>query len=96
MLDKESNVATLHLPKNSAVQVVSVRGEDNSSLKRIVCLEACKMLHQVGALNDYLLPHSDSSIDSDDDLGQYDGMFLEFSTNYLVMVFSKQANLKVV
>ncbi|XP_078159590.1 endoribonuclease Dicer homolog 2a-like isoform X3 [Carex rostrata] len=69
VIDKEANSATLHLPKNSAVQMVSVRGKDNVSLKRNVCLEACKKLHEVGALNDYLLPHSDFSIDDDDDIG---------------------------
>ncbi|KAJ3701550.1 hypothetical protein LUZ61_005255 [Rhynchospora tenuis] len=62
----DANFATLHLPKNSAVQVVSAEGKGRLALKRIVCLEACKKLHQAGALNDYLLPHSDSSIDDDD------------------------------
>lgn len=53
--------------------MVSVRGKDNLSLKRNVCLEACKKLHEVGALNDYLLPHSDFSIDDDDDIGLKNG-----------------------
>lgn len=63
--------------------MVSARGRDNLSLKRIVCLEACKKLHQVGALNDNLLPHSDSSIDDDDAIGlQNCTSFLKFSITY--------------
>jgi Dicer dimerisation domain len=54
--------------------VVHAEGRDNLSLKRIVCLEACKKLHQIGALNDYLLPHSDSSIDDDDAIGLQNGI----------------------
>ncbi|KAJ4752041.1 Protein Dicer [Rhynchospora pubera] len=71
VIDEEANFATLHFPKNSAVQAVQIvraEGKDNLALKRVVCLEACKKLHQAGALNDYLIPHSDSSIDDDDDL----------------------------
>ncbi|KAI4302070.1 hypothetical protein L6164_035287 [Bauhinia variegata] len=46
---------TLHLPKSCPLQTVCVQG-DSKFLKNIACLEACKQLHKIGALTDYLVP----------------------------------------
>ncbi|GJM95795.1 hypothetical protein PR202_ga12573 [Eleusine coracana subsp. coracana] len=53
--DKALGTCTLHLPKSSPVHTVHAEGE-GSVLKQLVCLKACRELHAVGALTDYLLP----------------------------------------
>ncbi|KAK3146816.1 hypothetical protein QOZ80_3BG0272490 [Eleusine coracana subsp. coracana] len=53
--DKALGTCTLHLPKSSPVHTVHAEGED-SVLKQLVCLKACRKLHAVGTLTDYLLP----------------------------------------
>ncbi|KAK1311372.1 hypothetical protein QJS10_CPA08g00468 [Acorus calamus] len=55
VIDKESSVSSLYLPKTCPIQNVFVKG-NGKSLKQILCLEACKKLHEIGALTDYLLP----------------------------------------
>ncbi|KAF8378092.1 hypothetical protein HHK36_029428 [Tetracentron sinense] len=54
-IDKESSVCTLQLPKSCPIQTVPVQG-NNNMLKQLSCLEACKKLHEIGALTDNLLP----------------------------------------
>lgn len=50
-------VCTLELPLNAAVHtVVSAPKPSLAEAKRRACLDACKQLHQCGALNDHLLP----------------------------------------
>ncbi|XP_050268142.1 endoribonuclease Dicer homolog 3a isoform X1 [Quercus robur] len=45
------------LPPNAAFQSIVGPSSRNSHLaKQLVCLEACKKLHQMGALDDHLLP----------------------------------------
>ena len=45
------------LPPSAAFQTIVGPVSRNSHLaKQLVCLEACKKLHQLGALDDYLLP----------------------------------------
>ncbi|KAL0006265.1 hypothetical protein SO802_013826 [Lithocarpus litseifolius] len=45
------------LPPNAAFQCIVGPSSRNSHLaKQLVCLEACKKLHQMGALDDHLLP----------------------------------------
>ena len=45
------------LPPDAAFQSIVGPSSRNSSLaKQLVCLEACKKLHQMGALDDHLLP----------------------------------------
>lgn len=45
------------LPSNAPFQTIVGPTSRNKNLsKQLVCLEACKKLHQVGALNDHLLP----------------------------------------
>ncbi|XP_022132011.1 endoribonuclease Dicer homolog 3a isoform X2 [Momordica charantia] len=47
----------LTLPPTAAFQSIVGPSSRNSNLsKQLVCLEACKKLHQLGALNDHLLP----------------------------------------
>ncbi|XP_051121429.1 endoribonuclease Dicer homolog 2 isoform X2 [Andrographis paniculata] len=53
--NKELESCTLHLPNNCPIQTVAVQGS-TKFLKPLVCLEACKELHKVGALTDYLVP----------------------------------------
>lgn len=48
-------ICTLHLPKSSPIQNICVRGIPKN-LKQKACFEACKQLHQVGALTDNLVP----------------------------------------
>ncbi|XP_024024528.1 endoribonuclease Dicer homolog 2 isoform X2 [Morus notabilis] len=49
------NTGTLYLPKSCPIQAVSAEGNPKI-LKQIACLEACKQLHQIGALTDNLVP----------------------------------------
>ncbi|CAM0947604.1 unnamed protein product [Alopecurus aequalis] len=54
-IDEALGTCTLYLPKSSPIQTVNTEGEV-SDLKRAVCLKACRELHAIGALTDYLLP----------------------------------------
>ncbi|XP_010249398.1 PREDICTED: endoribonuclease Dicer homolog 2 isoform X2 [Nelumbo nucifera] len=56
VIDKESKSCTLHLPLSCPIQSVLVDGKADI-LKKIACLEACKKLHQIGALTDNLIPY---------------------------------------
>ncbi|TYI43273.1 hypothetical protein ES332_A01G156600v1 [Gossypium tomentosum] len=55
IIDKQKGICTLHLPKSSPIQTVCVKG-NFKSLKQKACFEACKQLHQFGALTDNLVP----------------------------------------
>lgn len=55
-IDKEQKICTLNLPRNCQIQTVRVQGDANI-LKQLACLEACKQLHQAGALTDNLVPN---------------------------------------
>ena len=48
-------ICTLHLPKSSPIQTVCVQG-NIKNLKQKACFEACKQLHEIGALTDNLVP----------------------------------------
>ncbi|RAL54301.1 hypothetical protein DM860_001429 [Cuscuta australis] len=54
-IDKDAKTCVLHLPKSCHIKKVEVQG-DVKILKQLACLEACKQLHQVGALSDNLVP----------------------------------------
>ncbi|KAL0382577.1 UNVERIFIED_CONTAM: Endoribonuclease Dicer2 [Sesamum calycinum] len=54
-INKELGSCTLHLPSSCPVQTITVQGEEKF-LKQLACLEACRKLHQVGALTDNLVP----------------------------------------
>jgi endoribonuclease Dicer len=48
---------TLHLPMSCPLpKVVVQRDIDPKILKQTACLEACKQLHEIGALTDNLVP----------------------------------------
>lgn len=54
------------LPPNAAFQTIVGPVSQNSHLaKQLVCLEACKKLHQMGALDDHLLPYIELSSEQD-------------------------------
>lgn len=55
LIDKDSCVCTLLLPRGCPIQTVVVQGHPKQ-LRQLVCLEACKKLHEVGALTDHLVP----------------------------------------
>ena len=47
----------LTLPSNSALQtIIGPSGKDIRLARHLVCFEACKKLHQMGALNEHLVP----------------------------------------
>ncbi|RAL54476.1 hypothetical protein DM860_001604 [Cuscuta australis] len=54
-IDKDTKSCVLHLPKSCRIHSVKVEG-DLKIVKQLACLEACKQLHQVGALTDNLVP----------------------------------------
>ncbi|KAK4487897.1 hypothetical protein RD792_003635 [Penstemon davidsonii] len=54
-IDKDLEICTLLLPNSSPIQSIIVQG-NTKILKQLACLEACKKLHQVGALTDNLVP----------------------------------------
>ncbi|GFP90070.1 endoribonuclease dicer homolog 2 [Phtheirospermum japonicum] len=54
-INKELEICTLRLPSSCPVQTITVHGKPKC-LKQLACLEACKKLHEVGALTDNLIP----------------------------------------
>ncbi|XP_060208248.1 endoribonuclease Dicer homolog 3a isoform X1 [Lycium barbarum] len=61
----------LTLPPNAAFQTISGPQCRSTQLSRqLVCLDACKKLHQIGALNDHLLPFNEKPPQSDSDVQQ--------------------------
>ncbi|KAI3514025.1 hypothetical protein L1887_12341 [Cichorium endivia] len=60
LLVEDSYECKMTLPPNAAFQTITGSPCKTSHLsKQIVCLEACKKLHQMGALNDHLLPNNE-------------------------------------
>lgn len=54
------------LPPNAAFQTIVGPMSRNTHLsKQLVCLEACKQLHQMGALDDHLLPLVEESLENE-------------------------------
>ncbi|XP_061374875.1 endoribonuclease Dicer homolog 3a isoform X2 [Gastrolobium bilobum] len=54
------------LPPNAAFHtMVGPSGKDVRLAKHLVCLEACKKLHQMGALNDHLVPFIEDPSEAD-------------------------------
>ncbi|XP_020580814.1 endoribonuclease Dicer homolog 2a-like [Phalaenopsis equestris] len=75
-IDEESNICTLLLPKSSPLKSVRVEGSC-SMIKQIACLEACKKLHQIGALSDHLVPVLDEAMEDLNNGGYETGVFEE-------------------
>ncbi|KAG1355238.1 hypothetical protein COCNU_07G013500 [Cocos nucifera] len=57
---------TLTLPPNAAFQtMVGPLCSNSNSAKQLASLEACKKLHELGALNDHLLPFPEEPLETD-------------------------------
>lgn len=78
--DADGMVCTIILPANSPIhQVVGSPQSSSDAAKKDACLRACKALHEIGALTDYLLPDQDDNheeltqvlLDSDGSTGQW-------------------------
>uniref|UniRef100_A0A803L442 Uncharacterized protein n=1 Tax=Chenopodium quinoa TaxID=63459 RepID=A0A803L442_CHEQI len=54
-IDEALETCTLQFPNSCPVQSVTVKG-NVKVLKKLACLEACKLLHEKGALTDSLVP----------------------------------------
>ncbi|XP_008793257.2 endoribonuclease Dicer homolog 3a-like [Phoenix dactylifera] len=55
---------TLTLPPNAAFQTLVGPVHRNSHMaKQLVCMDACKKLHQLGVLNDHLLPFAEECLE---------------------------------
>ncbi|KAD4584078.1 hypothetical protein E3N88_21679 [Mikania micrantha] len=54
-IDEESGTCIIYFPKNCPLPTVQVSG-NGKMLKQLACFEACKQLHKIGALTDYLVP----------------------------------------
>ncbi|KAI3783735.1 hypothetical protein L1987_42821 [Smallanthus sonchifolius] len=63
-IDKESGTCSIYFPKSCPLPSVTVSG-DGKMLKKLACLEACKQLHRIGALTDYLIPDTLDKADID-------------------------------
>ncbi|KAG6410468.1 hypothetical protein SASPL_128529 [Salvia splendens] len=58
--DIDGMVCTIILPANAPIhQIVSSPQSSTDAAKKDACLRACKALHEIGALTDYLLPEQD-------------------------------------
>ncbi|XP_059635348.1 dicer-like protein 4 isoform X2 [Cornus florida] len=58
--DVEGTICNIFLPSNApAHQIVSSPQSSIEAAKKDACLKACKELHELGALTDYLLPDHD-------------------------------------
>ncbi|XP_011623569.2 endoribonuclease Dicer homolog 2 isoform X1 [Amborella trichopoda] len=68
-IDEERGFCILRLPKSCPIPPVKVHGQTDV-LKQSACLVACKRLHEVGALTDYLLPLTE---DAEDDASMGSG-----------------------
>ncbi|KAL2941463.1 Endoribonuclease Dicer-like protein 2 [Bienertia sinuspersici] len=55
IIDEDLGTCTLLFPNSCPLQSVSVKG-NKKMLKHLACLEACKKLHEKGALTDTLVP----------------------------------------
>ncbi|KAL0315312.1 UNVERIFIED_CONTAM: Dicer-like protein 4 [Sesamum radiatum] len=73
--DADGMVCNIILPANAPIhQIVSSPQPSTEAAKKDACLKACKALHEVGALTDYLLPEQDDKFDeSTEELSDSDG-----------------------
>ncbi|XP_047944446.1 dicer-like protein 4 isoform X1 [Salvia hispanica] len=73
--DVDGMVCTIILPANAPIhQIVSSPQSSADAAKKDACLRACKALHEIGALTDYLLPEQDDKHEElTQDLSDSDG-----------------------
>ncbi|GER33663.1 dicer-like protein 4 [Striga asiatica] len=58
--DADGMVCNIILPANAPIhQIASTPQPSTEAAKKDACLKACKALHEIGALTDYLLPEQD-------------------------------------
>lgn len=72
--DSDGMVCQIILPSNAPIsQIMSTARASADAAKKDACLKACKSLHEIGALTDYLLPEQDDPSDElDSDLSDSD------------------------
>ncbi|KAL6973925.1 endoribonuclease Dicer [Sarracenia purpurea var. burkii] len=64
--DLEGTICSIILPSNAPIhQITSSPQPSKESAKKDACLKACKDLHGLGALTDYLLPDQDDGNEED-------------------------------
>lgn len=62
--EADGTVCQIVLPSNAPTrQVLGAPQSSKDEAKRDACLEACKLLHELGALTDFLLPELDDNED---------------------------------
>lgn len=62
--DPDGAVCKIILPANAPIhQIISAGQSSTEAAKKDACLKACKALHEVGALTDYLLPEQEDKYD---------------------------------
>ncbi|KAH6828797.1 dicer-like 4 [Perilla frutescens var. hirtella] len=73
--DEDGMVCSIILPANAPIhQIVSSPQSSTEAAKKDACLKACKALHEIGALTDYLLPEQDDKHEElTQDLSDSDG-----------------------
>lgn len=65
--DAEGTVCYIILPANAPIhQVISLPQPSREAAKKDACLEACKQLHELGALTNFLLPDDEVDEDNED------------------------------
>ncbi|XP_076928332.1 endoribonuclease Dicer homolog 2-like [Bidens hawaiensis] len=63
-IDKEAGTCSILFPKSCPLPSVHISSNEKM-LKQLACLEACKQLHKIGALTDYLVPDTLEKADVD-------------------------------
>ncbi|KAL8233189.1 hypothetical protein R6Q57_002967 [Mikania cordata] len=78
-IDKESGTCIIYFPKSCPLPTVQVSGP-GKMLKQLACLEACKQLHKIGALTDYLVPDTvdKANIDAQEIAYEYEEEHVQF------------------
>ncbi|KAL0423451.1 UNVERIFIED_CONTAM: Endoribonuclease Dicer4, partial [Sesamum radiatum] len=86
--DADGIVCNIILPANAPIhQIVSSPKPSTKAAKKDACLKACKALHEVGALTDYLLPEQDVKYDKlTEELSDSDGRDEESRALYEMLV----------
>ncbi|GAB4832726.1 endoribonuclease Dicer [Ancistrocladus abbreviatus] len=60
--DVDGTICQITLPANAPIhEIASTPQSSNEAAKKDACLKACKELHQMGVLTDYLLPDQDTT-----------------------------------
>lgn len=72
MDDTDGMICHIILPSNAPIREIESASQSSfEAAKKDACLKACKALHEVGALTDYLLPEQDDD-EMDDILSDSD------------------------